>query len=107
MTKKPTPPRGALRSRGNDDGAAVMSVDPPWQHDDQLGTRGAQAKYSTMSTEEICQLELPPLAKRNVLFLWKLASMTPDAVDRSAQLVPLPVLTCVPVPLPSDRRMPI
>lgn len=61
--------------------AAVLSVDPPWEHEDELGRRGARAKYSTMSTEEICMMDRPPLAKRHVLVLWKLANMPQDALN--------------------------
>lgn len=60
--------------------AAVLCVDPPWRAKDQLpGERGASHKYATMSTDEICALTLPARAERHVLFLWRLASMTPDA----------------------------
>lgn len=62
--------------------AAVLSIDPPWQPRDtnNNGDRGASHKYETMSTAEICELELPARADRHVLFLWRLASMQPDAL---------------------------
>lgn len=60
--------------------AAVLCIDPPWRSRDQLpGARGASHKYETMSTDEICEVELPPRAERHVLFLWRLASMPLDA----------------------------
>lgn len=61
--------------------AAVLVADCPWQHADQLpGERGASYQYETMPTDDICQLDLPPLAERSVLFLWRLASMPQDAL---------------------------
>lgn len=62
------------------DPAVVLAVDPPWQHRDKLGARGAASKYSTMSLDELCALPLPPRAERNVLLLWRLASMQPEAL---------------------------
>lgn len=61
--------------------AAVIVADPPWQPRDlnSNGNRGAAHKYATLSTAEVCALELPPRAERNVLFLWRLASMQRDA----------------------------
>lgn len=59
--------------------AAVVSPDPAWHHNDQRGRRGASTRYRTMKTEEICAVELPPRAERNVLLMWALANMRPDA----------------------------
>jgi N6-adenosine-specific RNA methylase IME4 len=33
-----------------------VACDPPWQHGDSLGPRGAKANYETMSVDEICDL---------------------------------------------------
>jgi len=60
--------------------AAVLSIDPAWQNRDQLpGARGASHKYRTMTTDEICAIELPERAERHVVLLWRLASMPLDA----------------------------
>lgn len=72
----------AQAARGDDlSAAAVLECDPPWEHRDKLGPRGARANYETMSTEAICQLELPRTADRHVLFLWRLANMPQDALN--------------------------
>jgi N6-adenosine-specific RNA methylase IME4 len=60
--------------------AVVVSIDPAWQHDDPLGRRGAAASYGTMSTDELCAMPLPERAERNVLVVWTLENMTPDAL---------------------------
>lgn len=61
--------------------AAVLCIDPPWRCRDQLpDARGAAHKYTTMSTEEIAAMPLPERAERNVIFLWRLAAMLPDAL---------------------------
>lgn len=75
--------------------AAVLSADPAWEHDDALGRRGARAKYSTMSTKEICALPLPQLAERCALGLWKLANMAQDALDVATAWGFLPVAEVV------------
>lgn len=71
----------AQAARGDDlSAAAVLECDPPWEHRDKLGPRGARANYETMSTEAICQLDLPRTADRHVLVLWRLANMPQDAL---------------------------
>lgn len=62
--------------------AAVFAVDPPWAPRDtnDNGGRGASHKYEVITTEQICALDLPPLAERHVVILWRLASMLPDAL---------------------------
>ena len=37
--------------------------------------------YETMTTADLCALDLPPLADRHVVILWRLASMLPDALQ--------------------------
>ena len=44
-------------------------------------TGGASRLYETMTTQALCELELPPLAERHVVILWRLASMLPDALQ--------------------------
>ena len=69
--------------------ARVLVVDPPWRHDDALGKRGARAHYGddsmaederTISTDDLCDLRLPPLADDCLLFLWRLSNMQEDAI---------------------------
>lgn len=51
----------------------IVYADPPWGYDDKArsGERGAQYKYSTMSSEEIRQLPLERVIDDDcVLFLW-------------------------------------
>ena len=62
------------------DPPCVLLADPPWQHRDALGSRGAASNYTTMSTDELCAMKLPALAPRSVLLLWRVASMVPDAL---------------------------
>ena len=73
---------GGMTTTILDGPAAVFCPDPPWQARDQLpDERGAGHKYETMSTADLCALELPPLAERHVVILWRLASMLPDALQ--------------------------
>lgn len=58
----------------------VIVADPPWAHGDALGARGAASKYPVMPTADICAFEIPPIADDAILFLWRLASMIPDAL---------------------------
>lgn len=69
-----------MTARNKTPPARVLVADPAWTHRDKLGKRGAAAKYQTMSTSAICKMPLPSLAKERVLFLWKLANMTRDAL---------------------------
>lgn len=59
-----------------------MAADPAWKHKDQLPgpKRGASKHYDLMSTEDICRIELPPIADDAVLFLWCVTSMLEDAL---------------------------
>ncbi len=63
--------------------ARLVYADCPWQMDDSLpgDTRGASKRYTTLSTEDLCRLVLPPIADRAILAFWKLASMPRDALD--------------------------
>lgn len=58
----------------------VLVADPPWKPDDSLGDRGAEANYDTMSTKEICDMEIPPMGRDAFLFMWRLSSMLEDAL---------------------------
>lgn len=57
----------------------VIVADPPWAPADSLGKRGAAANYNVMRFEDICMLQLPPIADDAILFLWRLASMQEEA----------------------------
>jgi len=58
----------------------VLVADPPWQHGDKLGKRGAAKHYACMPLKEICALQLPVPARDCVLFLWRVASMQEEAL---------------------------
>lgn len=58
----------------------VIVADCPWPFADKLGARGAEANYRTLSIEELCRLELPPIADDAILFQWRVASMVPEAI---------------------------
>jgi N6-adenosine-specific RNA methylase IME4 len=75
------PARAATTAYDDPDLPSVLLADPPWQHDDTLGDRGALAHYRTMPTKDICALPLPKMAARRVLCMWKLANMPQDALD--------------------------
>ena len=61
----------------------VICADPPWLFNDKLPgeTRGASKQYQCMTTHEICNFELPPIADDAVLFLWRVAAMQQSALD--------------------------
>ena len=67
----------------NTEPARVVVADPAWQFRDALPgrKRGAVKHYRCMSTPDICDLVLPPIARDAVLFLWRVASMPRDALD--------------------------
>lgn len=58
----------------------VIVADPPWAHGDSLGPRGAAAQYPLMTTNQICNYELPDIDRDALLFLWRLSSMVEDAL---------------------------
>lgn len=58
----------------------ILYADPAWGFDDKLGDRGAEANYPCMRWEDICMLELPPIAEDALLFLWSVSSMLPEAI---------------------------
>jgi N6-adenosine-specific RNA methylase IME4 len=60
--------------------ARVLLADPPWQHNDRLGKRGAASRYRTMSAEQIAAYPLPPLAANCLLIMWRLSSMQEEAL---------------------------
>jgi N6-adenosine-specific RNA methylase IME4 len=59
----------------------VLCADPPWQHEDALGARGARANYKTMTVDQICRFPLPLMYESSTLFMWRLASMQREALE--------------------------
>lgn len=60
----------------------VIVADPPWKFGDKLpAIRGAESHYPCMKTEDLCKLDLPPIADNALLFLWKVAALTEDALN--------------------------
>lgn len=61
----------------------VIAADPPWKFGDKLPGkgRGASKHYSVMSTDDLCMLELPPIADDALLFMWRVAAMQQDALN--------------------------
>lgn len=57
----------------------VLVVDPPWEPNDKLGSRGAAAKYTVQSQQWLSDFQLPLIANDCVLFLWRLAIMHEEA----------------------------
>lgn len=64
-------------------GFSLIAADCPWAPKDTLPGpgRGAAKHYPVMSTDDLCRLQLPPIAKDAVLLFWRLASMQQDALD--------------------------
>lgn len=59
---------------------SIIYADPPWQYSDKSKNRGGAARhYSTMSIDELCQLEVPA-AKDALLFMWVTFPMLQDAL---------------------------
>lgn len=63
--------------------AQVVVADPPWKFGDKLpgNGRGAEKHYDVMNVEDICHLQLPPIADDAHLFLWRVSSMPQEALD--------------------------
>ena len=60
----------------------VMYADPPWSYDNSGFAQSAAAHYPTMSTEEICALDVRGLAADDcALFLWATSPLLPDALS--------------------------
>ncbi len=59
----------------------IIVADCPWKFGDKLpGVRGAESHYPCMSTIDLMELRLPPIADNAILFQWYVASMLEDAV---------------------------
>src|SRR5947207_15380712 len=66
--------------------ASVIVADPPWSFSDKLGTRGAEANYKTMTTDEIATFYWPHhVADNAVLFLWRVAALGAAAYTVAAE----------------------
>lgn len=61
---------------------SVVYADCPWKFSDALpgGGRGAEKHYDCMTVDELCRLELPPIADDALLFLWRVAAMQEEAL---------------------------
>lgn len=59
----------------------VIYCDPPWRYEfAETDNRAIEAKYPTMSLEEICALKVPA-AKDSVLYMWATAPKLLEAVQ--------------------------
>lgn len=71
---------------------ACIVADPPWSFGDKLpgASRGAEKNYKVMSIDDICNLQLPPIADDAYLFLWRVSSQVEEAyrVGRAWGFVP-------------------
>lgn len=60
----------------------IIYADPPWQYKNKKTggsmKSGSEAKYQTMSTEDICKLKIPS-QKDSVLYLWATVPLITDA----------------------------
>lgn len=64
----------------------TILADPPWQYRNKKTggsmSSGSATKYSTMPTDEICNLKVDDIADRDsVLFLWATVPMIEDAFE--------------------------
>lgn len=59
----------------------VVVADCPWSFSDRLPgrSRGAAKNYGVMSVDDICAIELPPIADDAYLFLWRVSSQVEEA----------------------------
>ena len=59
----------------------VIYADPPWQYDfSETDTRKIENQYSTMTTDDICNIEIPA-ASNAVLYLWATAPKLLEALQ--------------------------
>jgi len=60
----------------------IIYADPPWHFNDRADTRGVECKYSTMLTEDICNLPISDITDDDcVLFLWTVFPMLQEGLD--------------------------
>jgi len=60
---------------------SVIYADPPWSYRNSGFNQSAASQYPTMSTDEICALDIEGLAVDDtVLFLWATSPLLPDAI---------------------------
>jgi len=73
--RRPTPPL----PEGSFD---VIYADPPWRYEVDWLDASPNSHYPTMTTEEICRLEVPERCSENaVLFLWTTNPMLEEALE--------------------------
>lgn len=60
---------------------SCIVADCPWKFSDSLPgeTRGASKQYRTMTVDEICNADIPPIFDNSILFLWRVSAMTEEA----------------------------
>lgn len=60
----------------------TISADPAWLFSDKLpgNTRGASSQYDCMPWQDLCKLQLPPIADDAILFLWRVGAMQEQAL---------------------------
>ncbi len=59
----------------------IIACDAPWKFNDKLpGIRGAESHYTCLSTPDLMELNLPPIADNSILFMWYVSSMLEDAI---------------------------
>lgn len=60
----------------------VVVADPPWKFNDKLpgDGRGAEKHYKVLTTRDIEEFRLPPIADDALLFLWRVSSQVEEAV---------------------------
>lgn len=59
----------------------VLVADPPWKFGDAIqGERGASHKYPCMPVDQIARFEIPDMAERSILFMWRVAAMQEEAL---------------------------
>lgn len=69
-----------LRNAVGDRLYRTVVVDPPWEYEDKLGKRGAQAHYDVQHLESIAALPIPEITEENAhLWLWTTNSMMEEA----------------------------
>lgn len=60
----------------------VVYADPPWRFGDSLpgGGRGATKHYECLNLEQLCKLQLPPIADDALMFMWRVGAMQEEAL---------------------------
>lgn len=63
----------------------VLCADPPWKFSDRVARpgkgRGASNHYKTLTVQQLMAFPQPRMAEDALLFLWRVAAMTSEAMD--------------------------